>query len=117
MIIEGIGPDAPTTSNSAGGQQSLNPYGFHLIPARALFEVARVLQQGAAKYGETLDDRNYNKVPLEAHLNHALAHIFAMLAGDSSDAHGAHACCRLLFALDQSIRYENGTEMQPHSDS
>jgi len=99
-IIDGLAPDAPVETNARGGKQSVSPYGFHLLPARALFEAARVVKYGADKYDETLDDRNYLKLPVEQHINRAIAHAYAFLAGDDSDGHLSHFVVRALMALE-----------------
>jgi hypothetical protein len=98
--IISLSPDAPVETNILGGKQSTSPYGFHLLPAKALFEVARIMKYGADKYNETLEDRNYLKVPLEQHLNHAIAHVYAFLAGDDSDDHLSHFATRAIMALE-----------------
>jgi len=45
---------------------------------------------------------NWKKIPQKDHLNHALAHIFAHLSGDTGDDHLNNATCRLLFAVETS---------------
>lgn len=102
--IFGVEPDAPVVINEKGGKQSESPYGFHMIPTSAIFDAARVLAYGANKYGETFEDRNYTKIPSIDHLNHALQHIFAHLAGDKQDDHLGHALVRLMFAYDMAQR-------------
>jgi hypothetical protein len=94
--IAGVGPDEPVTANELGGQQSLSAYRSDLLPPRALLAVARVLKQGADKYG----DNNWRLICRADHLNHALTHVLAELAGDAQDEHLVHAACRLLFALE-----------------
>lgn len=92
----GIGPDAPVIVTSGGGKHAASPYAFELVPAVALFEVARTLADGARKYG--ID--NWRGVPIADQLGHALQHVYGYLAGDISDDHLAHAACRILFALE-----------------
>ena len=92
----GLGPDAPITTNVAGGKQSAVPYRCDLLPPAALLSVARVLAAGDAKYGPD----NWRRIDRADHLNHALSHVLAFLAGDASDDHLTHATCRLLFALE-----------------
>lgn len=96
--VEGVGPDAPVVVNGQGGRQSHSPYRCDLLPPRATLDVAEVLSQGAAKYGAF----NWHKIGVPEHLNHLLAHVFAHLAGDGSDAHLSHAACRALMALEVS---------------
>lgn len=98
-LIEGVGPDAPTVTNAAGAKQSHVPYRCDLLPARATLAVAAVLHEGAAKYGPD----NWRGIPVADHLNHAMTHVLAMLAGDTSDDHLEHAACRLLMALETKI--------------
>lgn len=94
--VEGLSPDQPTVTNEKGGRQSDTPYGFNELPPLALFAEAKVLAAGAKKYGS----RNWTNIPIEDHLNHALQHIFAYLAGDRSDHHLANLSCRSHFALE-----------------
>lgn len=95
--VEGVGTDAPTVVNDRGGKQSAVPFRCDLLPPLGALEVAKVLKVGADKYG---DDANWHKVTTREHLNHALSHLFAFLAGDGQDDHLGHAACRLLMALD-----------------
>ena len=89
-----VSPEAPTVTNENGASQSYTPARFDLIPAEALLEVAIVLGQGAKKYGEN----NWQGIPTNEHLNHAIQHLYAYLSGDRSDGHLSHAICRVLFA-------------------
>ena len=86
--------------NQAGGKQSATPYGFHLLPLNAMFAAAAVAQYGAEKYGEDFYHRNYTKIPAEEHINHAIQHLYAFLAGDESDDHLGHAIVRAMFAYE-----------------
>lgn len=97
--VEGVVPDAPTVTNARGGKQSASPYRLDLMPPLAALAVAKVLRHGADKYGPN----NWHAIDVGDHLNHALAHLFAFLAGDGSDDHLEHAACRVLFALDQKL--------------
>lgn len=101
-MIDGMGIEQETTTNAAGGSQSDIPYRFDLIDAKAMFEMAKVLKEGADKYGE----QNWRVIPVEDHLNHALAHIFAYLAGDTQDDHLSHILCRATFALGVKLQVE-----------
>lgn len=94
--VPGVGPDAPTTTNAAGGKQSASLYRCDLLPAKAVLAVAAVLKYGADKYGPD----NWRKIARADHLNHAMTHILAYQAGDRSDDHMSHAACRLLMALE-----------------
>lgn len=96
QTVEGVGPDAPTIVNEAGGKQSVSQYRTDLLPPRALLSIAKVLKHGADKYG----DDNWRKIRRKDHINHALTHLFALLAGDAQDDHLEHAACRVLMALE-----------------
>lgn len=113
-VLLGVQPDVPIVENEKGGRQSDSPHAFHLLPIHALFAAAEVAKQGAIKYGETIHNRNYTKIPVEEHINHAIAHLFAMLAGDESDWHLAHAIVRTLFAYECAMQdQEAPNEAQP----
>ena len=99
-IITGVQPDVPTVTNSKGGRQSSTPYAFHYLPPHAVFAAAAVAKYGAEKYGETLLDRNYKKIPTDEHINHAIQHLYAFLAGDETDDHLSHAILRVMFAYE-----------------
>lgn len=107
-MILGVQPDQPITENARGGKQSATPYGFHLLPLNAMFAAAQVAQTGAEKYGEDFYHRNYTKIPAEEHINHALQHLYAFLAGDTGDDHLAHAIVRAMFAYEVA-RYADRT--------
>jgi len=96
VVLPGVGPDAPTVFNEAGGGQSSTPYRCDLLPPKALLATAKVLEEGARKYAPN----NWRRIPREDHLNHLLVHVLAFLAGDQSDEHLAHAACRILFAME-----------------
>ena len=93
-MIEGMGKDAPMEGARGQGAQSKALYRFDLIDAPTLFKVARVLATGAEKYGEN----NWKMIDAESHINHAISHLYAFLAGDQSDEHLTNAICRVIFA-------------------
>lgn len=95
VFIPGLGKSVPVVVNELGGMQSLLNYRFDLIDPLPLFRLASIVSEGAEKYGEW----NWRRISLRDNLNHALAHIFAHLAGDCQDDHLGHAFCRLYFAL------------------
>ena len=102
--LSALSPDAPVTENALGGKQSETPYAFHMLPPEAMFAAAQTAGYGAKKYGETFSDRNYVKIQTEDHLNHALQHVYAYLAGDKQDDHLPHAIVRLMFAYDTALK-------------
>lgn len=102
--VAGVGPDAPTETNERGASQSQVEYHFDSIDARALLELARVHAQGDTKYGRD----NWRGIAERDHINHALIHLYAYLAGDTQDDHLAHALCRTEMAL--AIRLQGGPQ-------
>lgn len=64
------------------------------IGIESIIKVAEVLQYGVGRY----EPNNWRLIPREEHLNHALIHIVAMIAGDTQDDHRGHALCRLMMA-------------------
>lgn len=60
----------------------------------AIISIARVLQYGASRYKAN----NWRLIPQEEHINHALIHLVAQLAGDRQDKHIDHALCRIMMA-------------------
>jgi len=98
--IEGVGPEAAVDVDpDTGSKQSSLPYRCDLLPARAILSVSTVLAHGANKYGEF----NWVPISVKSHINHALTHVFAFLAGDESDDHLSHAACRLIMALERHL--------------
>lgn len=95
-VVHGVGRDAPTVVSSGGGKQSYLPYRADLLPAKATLAVAEVLRSGACKYGED----NWRPLGVKDHINHAMVHILAYLAGDRQDDHLEHAACRMLMAVE-----------------
>ena len=82
---------------------------MHLLPPKALTEVAKVLTFGAQKY----DEENWRKLDnlQSRYSSGALRHIFAHIDDEEIDpesglSHLAHAVCCLLFKLE--IELENG---------
>lgn len=71
-----------------------------------VIQIAKILQYGANRYAPN----NWRLIPEEEHINHALVHIIAHLAGDTQDDHINHALCRLMMAMstDKSEKFEYG---------
>ncbi|MEH2130120.1 MAG: dATP/dGTP diphosphohydrolase domain-containing protein [Nostoc sp.] len=82
-----------------GAKQSASLARMDLLPPSAIFTVGTILQQGAMKYGE----ENWRLIPTREHLNHAIIHVFAYLAGDKAEHHLGNAACRILMALEKSV--------------
>ena len=59
-----------------------------------IFEIAKVLKEGAEKY----QTNNGRLIPAEQQLNHAITHYLDNKAGDTQDSHLTHCICRLMMA-------------------
>ncbi len=102
--IPGVRPHVPTPVLPGWAKQAAAPpYRCDLVDAPALFQLAAVLAKGAAKYGED----NWRGIPVELQINHALQHLYAFLAGDTSDDHLGHAFCRCMMALAVKLQSEH----------
>ena len=68
---------------------------------KGLLEIGKILQYGATEGngGKGYPVNNWRLIPREDHINHALIHLIALLAGDTQDEHKGHAMCRLHMAL------------------
>lgn len=98
--IKGVGADQPMVTRENGAKESASPYRFDILPPLAIADVAEVMAVGAIKYG--ID--NWKSLPAESHLNHAMQHIFAYIAGDTQEGdvieHARHVATRILFWLN-----------------
>lgn len=94
-----MGPTAEVVETN-GAKHSKVPGAFNLLPPLSIALIAQVLEDGAKRKGEW---SWLNHEP-ELHLNHALGHVTALIAGDTQEGdpehHASHATCRLLFALE-----------------
>tara|TARA_B110000285_G_scaffold225518_1_gene283888 strand:- start:619 stop:1005 length:387 start_codon:yes stop_codon:yes gene_type:complete len=86
---------------------------MHLLPPKALFEVAKVLTFGAEKYAE----ENWRVVPdaQNRYASASLRHMFSHIDGEELDqetdlSHLAHAICCLLFKLELELENESEEE-------
>ena len=109
-IVQGVDKEAPTTVNERGGAQSKTNYRTDLLDALAFFSITKVLEEGARKYDHVGGFENWRNIPVNEHLNHLIIHVYAYLAGDTSDEHLSHAACRAIFALGVDLQTEEYIE-------
>ena len=102
--VLGVGPDAPIEANAKGYRSSRTPYRMDLMAPKALLHIAAITKEGAESHGEW----NWLNGSVNEHLNKMLVHVFAHLAGDSSDDHLGHAAWRAMAALEIHLREEYG---------
>ena len=112
--IDGVGRDAEIIVNEQGGKQSKTPSRLDLVPAEAIIEVGKVLEEGLKKYS-IID--NWRLIDSRSHLNHVLVHIFAYLAGDRQDEHLSHAACRALMALEMYINEQKNNSQKEKTEN
>jgi len=84
-----------------GGRIGYIPFGYHLLPLRGLAKAAAVMRAGE-RAGRSASE--WRSVPVEEHINHAISHLIAYLAGRMDDHHLANAVCRVLMAADLDTR-------------
>lgn len=73
------------------------------IEPKFLEIVAKVLEEGAAKYSRN----NWRLISPEDHFNHALIHLYALIEGDTQDDHYAHFLTRIaMFAEQDENNYD-----------
>ena len=93
--ILGVGKNQELVTNEQGGKQSKSEYAFHLIPAEALLELAKVFEEGSGRY--TRD--NWKRIESEEHFNHMMIHYYAAVLGDTQDNHLGHFLCRAVMCF------------------
>ena len=100
--IDSVGPHEPIVSDKRGYFTSVVPYRMDLMPAAALLRLSKIMCEGAKSHGEN----NWKRGSVADHLNKALVHAYAHLAGDTSDDHLGHAAWRFMAALEISLQGE-----------
>ena len=96
------GHDGGREVYEGGGQRDRVEERFDLIPPTALLAVAKAMGEGGKKYG----DWNWQGLPMENLLNHAMRHIVLYMEGDRDEDHLGHAAAGLLMAKDAEVRNE-----------
>ena len=89
--------ESPILDGRYDGNICYIPFAYHLIPIEGMAKMAAVMRQGelAGK-----PDDGWRMVPVKEHINHAISHLLAYVAGRHKEPHLANASCRVLMALD-----------------
>lgn len=97
-----------TVINENGGKQSRLEYAVGSADVFAILAMAKVQAEGDAKYGRD----NWRLIPEDVHIEHALTHLILHRAGDTEEAHLAHALTRVHMAMAKHIRPDYYGEME-----
>lgn len=99
-VVESVGKDQPIIEKENGYRTSEVPYDFVSMGPNALLAMAAITYEGAKTHGVN----NWLGGDVNDHLNKALTHIYAHLAGDTSDDHIGHGAWRMHAALEIYLR-------------
>jgi hypothetical protein len=99
-----MGKDARVVDAGNGATQAELPYAFTDLDPLALFRMAQIMAEGSQKYGPP--EINWRLIAERDHINHAIAHLYSYLAGDTTDDHLGHAACRVMGALQVHLQKE-----------
>ena len=98
-IVDGLKDSGQRETFATGSVRDIrtNKGRYDLLPAHAIYRLARVYQKGAAKYG----DDNWRKgQPVRRTLDSALRHLFEFMEGYRDEDHLAQAMWNLAAAIE-----------------
>jgi endonuclease IV len=97
-----VPPEYRRSQIEAGGDRVAANYSD--LDGLAIHRMAEVMAEGSEKFGPPSEV--WVHIDSVNHINHALAHLFKYLSGDTSEDHLAHAACRTMGALGKKLRDE-----------
>lgn len=105
-----LDPDSERVDYASGAQRSaaVKHFRYDLIHPLFAKALARVLAEGAEKYGEHNWELGF---PISSLTNHLFAHLYDFMSGDRSEDHLGHAACNMMFLLvEAELRYEQNRD-------
>lgn len=99
--------DEILTEDGGGKREHFYPR-YELIERELIDRIAKVMTQGAAKYGE-YNWRKFNEEQVKDIPRHAFKHMVDYMHGDQSEDHLANAACNIMMAM----WFEENSKLQP----
>lgn len=99
--MNGLDDNQAISKNEKGGIQHERPYKSEALFFNALLAVSGLRYEACKVKG--YPDDNYLNIDKREHIGRALTHLFAYMAGDTSNDHLTHAACRVLMALEEDL--------------
>ena len=103
-----MGEDDIVDKAEEGGKREHFYPRYELIESELIERIAKVMTQGAVKYGE-YNWRKFDAEQVKDIPRHAFKHIVDYMKGDQSEDHLANAACNIMMAM----WFEENSKLQP----